>query len=331
MRIATALALSLATASIQAAGIPESIEAIPMADCNIQTVAGVVGVRDSRRQVELSKQGTIAMQAMLKASSSAKNDGKSVGSQMNDAEKQAFAEARIHKISIDMTQLIESNFARDMDSIVSLVKTADTRYRWETVLNEDNPDYVYQAKLDLMEIGAPNPEVTTPAPSKTCKMEIALHAVEEQSLRRFDKMDNRAGFAWLKIMQGKYKMDKLDRSKFSPADADSYDLMRKMYFDPIQKEARLYQDIEHIKLIAKAGLMTYENSKKDMSDSGGNAEQIGATFKKLVGDKKIDRPLSSAFYVRDLIEKKKPSRMMTQLQYMSKEIERINKEHPVSD
>lgn len=54
-----------------------------------------------------------------------------------------------------------------------------------------------------------------------------------------------------------------------------------------------------------------------MADSGGIAEQVGATFKKLVAEKKIDGPLSSAFYVHDLIEKNKPSRMMNQLKYMS--------------
>ena len=331
MRIVTAALCIVLTSPTWAGSIADPIGSLAMSDCNLKMINMNVNFNTLQRQVETNEQAQMAMKQMLKASSNAKTPGKSVGSQMKPTERDAFQEARQHKISIDMLQLIESNYSRDIESLLAMAQVADTRYRWDTVLEEKDPNFVYQAALDLMAIGAPNQDVTTPTPSTTCTTEIALHSIEDESIRRFDALDLHKAGDWIQSMLAKYHFEKIDRSKMSQADQATYDQMWKDYLGPAQKESRFYKDIEYIKLIAKADLINYESSKRDLLDSGGNPAQIGATFKKMVDEKKIDGPLSSAFAVRNLIETKKPSQMMNQLKIMAKEVDRINKENPVTD
>ena len=326
--VAAALALSIFSAW---AGAPTTVSDIPLADCNIKTVANVVSFHDMQRQSELGTESLKQIDLLQKATARAKKPGISVGKQMSPAELEQFARAREHNMSINAVQLIESNYARDIRAVLSMVQVADANLRWDTEPKPASPEFLYYAMIELMRIGLPEQDTTHPAPSHVCTVEVALHSAEDESLRRFDALPVGQANKVIAGLTQKYGLAKFDRTKATEEDIAIYDDHMKNTIRPALKEAHYFLSIEYIKLIAQADELEYVSSLKDMTDSGGNIKSVGSTLKKLSKDKKVSKGLALAFGMREKIEEKVPSEMQKQLSRNAEIIAKAIKDYPVSD
>lgn len=178
-----AIALTLITSFSHVADWSDSVDQVPMSDCNIRTVAMTFSFHNVKRRGDLAGESIKAIDVMKKAASSAKPPSIAIREQLSVAENEAFATARQHKMSIDGVQLIESDYARDMKSIVAMVQVSDASYFYDIQVNETDPNYIYQAVLGMMHLALPSQETTAPKPSPGYSTEIAPHSVEDESLR----------------------------------------------------------------------------------------------------------------------------------------------------
>lgn len=311
------------------APLPDSIDKIPMSDCNIKTVGVTALVHNVKRRGDLSDQAIKTLEVMKKAATSAKKPGIAIGEQMSAAENDAYSTALQYKMSIDGMQLIESDYFRDIKAIQALVQVADVSYRYDTQLKPSDPNYVYQGVLGLMDVALPEQKTSAPNLLHVCTVEIAVHSVEDESLQRFDAMKLSQVYAQVEAILDRNHIENFDQSKVSNADAEQYKTIMQKSIYPAQRELKFIQDPEYIKQISLMNDLIYELAKKDMADSRGNYMMVGTSLGKMARDKQINNTQAIAYSMRDIIANQVPSEALIQMRATSKYIDEANKKHPL--
>lgn len=323
------LTLSLTASSCLAVGFPETIEEIPMKDCNLNMIKDVIEFNNIHRQGDLAGQQKPLIAQMRAVTSKATISGVAVGDQLSTADLVKFTEIRQKMLAIEYLQHIESNRVRDVEIVINLVQVADKNYRWNTEVQEGNPDYIYQAGLSLMRLANANPDITTPPVNRSCTIELALHVLEDESTSKFNAIDTTRGHETLQAIRKKYNMQKIDRPKLSAADQNTYDMIMNDVITPANREIQFMSDIENIKYVAKAAELIYETSKVDLANSGGDYAAVGQTIAKKAEKKEFSDPMTIGIGVLRKIGEKIPSEATKLITEAAKYADRVNAEYPV--
>jgi hypothetical protein len=317
------LSFAVFVTSAAAAGLPESINTIPLAECNLRSIRGVIHHENMNRQAQMAGRMIPLLEEMEAIAAKAPKSNVSVGEQLSRDDSSRFAEIRQKMISISGLKLIESNRVRDFESVIHLTETADRNYRWQTEVPESSPERVYQDTIFVMRAVIPKRKLFEPTISGACSTDLALNMIESEALTQANNSDVESASRTLTRMAAKYNMKQIERDKLSEADRVVYDKIDADVIKPIQRANQLFNDIENIKLVAKAAGLIYETGKQDLASGGGDYANVGATIAQRAKNNELDPLLAVAITMVREIGEKVPSDQAMQLNAQSKAVEAV--------
>ncbi len=239
------------------------------------------------------------MSELLKLSSKAKDEKKSVFSQLSPMDQKRYTQITTEQNLITATTILENNRTRQMDVMDHFIKLADKEFRWyDTFVADDNPDKVYSDFVnvlpDLLNEGKDS-DINTPV-NAICSVDVALYRLEIEARDKIENMcktENCANVeAVLKEMARRYNVQRIDTTKLSPADKSTYDDINKRVIFPVQHEQRFINQIEAIRLLNTASELMYQTGRDDLKS--GDLSRVGNTLKSKLDNKQLDQRLVRA-------------------------------------
>lgn len=322
------VSLFIASASAIAGDSPSAVGEIAMKDCNLNMIKDVEYFRNVKRQSELASQKIPLLEQMKTLASIATKPGVPVGDQLSRSDNAKFAEIRQKMMAIGALSVIESNRMRDVETVFNLAQLADRNYRWNTDVQDGSPDYVYQAGLLIMRAALPATKITKPHVDNVCSLELALQFLENEPLTKLDAIDTKKGSDILTALAASYKVNKIDRSKLSDADKNSFDSVMREIANPANKELHFINDVEHIKSVAKALDLIYETGRIDLADGGGDFSNVGTSIRNQARKNGLSDEMATAITVLRKIGDQVPSEAIKQAIDAAKMIDEVNKKYP---
>jgi hypothetical protein len=318
--------------SIPEAGAVDPAPIDSIATCDLPHAVMQVSMRNIETQGALAQAKKEQLNEINRLASKAVKPDVAVGDQLSRDDVVLFEKARERLISTGMRGLIESRRERDANVLLQLVQVSDKNYRYQDEVPKGRSDYVYQEILRLFRtIEKDHPrkqEVSSPA-GEGCSLDRALYSVEEQGLAVVNSMDLRPASDTLHQLQQRYKTEQIERSELSDADRATYDKVLQTLIYPYQRALQFVGDLEDIRILARASQLIYENDKRDLDLSGGDASKVGATTADFVSKAHPDElTILALALLRDKIDKDLPSQAAIDLKMQAKVAEEANKKYP---
>lgn len=312
----------------------DPVESIPLAKCDVKTIVWQLHAIDIEVQGRLAVAGQEHLREIEAVSAKATKPNAPVGDQLSRPDILRFEQARQRLISNGMRGLIESRRDRDADVINQLVQVADKNYRYETEVPPGHSDYIFQEILNMFraaqQLSPRSPVIRTPLTAR-CSFDLALYSVEVEGVDRINKTDMTPLNAMLRDFQARYKMDKIDRGRLSPADKSTYDEIVQTLINPYRRAERFVDDLENIRILTNASQLVYESDKSDLEFSGGDGSKVGKTVSEIVAKEKKDILVILALsLLRGKIDQERPSKAYLDLMEQARVVNEINLKHPPS-
>src|SRR5262249_46321603 len=118
-----------------------------------------------------------------------------------------------------------------------------------------------------------------------------------------------------KALANKFPSGKIDRDQLSPHDRAVYDSVIRTTWAPARREQLFIRDLEGLKNLARAADLTFQTSKKDAVDSGGDFNAIGQTLSKMLP---LDKRTSFGLVILAAVAKDFPSEWLQLREQMAK-------------
>lgn len=322
------LALMALPNCVRAEG-PPGVESLAPADCTVSTVAMYVHMHDVERQGELAGQALPLIAEQQRIVAKAPKSGVAVGKQLSPDDSAAFSENRQKLISINGLKLLESNRARDANSVVQLTRIAVDNYKWNRRSEGASADAVYQAALDLMRLALPGIQLQEATRNRTCSMDTALVLESLESHRKLGALDLDGAQQTLQSMSARHHMAPLDRNKLSLADREVFDRIQRGVLRQADTEVQFLRDIERIRWVERAADLTFDSGKADLADGGGDPMKIGNRVSRQAKAGELRDELMAGLAALRIIGEKVPSEAATQMRQIADRADEMNKKYPV--
>lgn len=301
-------------------------ESVPAHGCAIDEVVGQVQLAAIARAAELAKQQSVLLEKFRTIGNRAKDPNKPLNQQLSQADLAEFTQTQTRYQSIELLQLLESNYSRDNQVIRELFQVAQADYLGAPTPKEGDKNYLPYAFLAVMMVASEDKEiqdnlVTTPE-RKGCMLEGAIHEIESESLDRLNRLPIPQAGKDLDALRRRNGGGKVDREALNPSDRAIFDRLQRTAYVPAIREKLFITNLESLKLLARAALLKYELGKKDAIDSGGDIDAVG----KSVAALNLDARAKMGFGMLERIAEKYPSDWFKQKQQMAPAIEAIKKE-----
>lgn len=307
MRTVLFIVLAIVPTLVFSAGLDMRVAALPIDRCELGEVAARLRLVSTDKMAAISEQVIPILEEISQLNSSATDSSKSVGEQLSrdDVGRWAKLTQRFH--TMNLSQMIESRVQRDLDVIEKLVIVADQEYRWHKIPNEDDPDYVYHAIIQLLRMLA-KVENTSESDTSVCSLNLAIHSLENEPMSRLHEGINQIDYfnSELDAILAKYGMTELDKSKLKSQDLEHVNGLINNIVLPLQVPRQFVADIENIKLMARASRIMYEENKQDIAFSGGDTKAIGMSLQRKMENGELDNNTQTAIGLWTKINEKIP-------------------------
>jgi hypothetical protein len=296
------------------------------AACGIDEVAGKIQFAAITRAAELATQQTFLLKKFGEIGERAKDPNKSLNQQLSQADLAEFTQTQTRYQSIELLQLLESNYSRDNQVVRDFYQVAQADYIGTPTPKEGEKNYLPYAFLAVMTMASQDQQiqdnlVTTPE-TKGCTLEAALDEIEQESLGRLERLPLAQASKELTAIQMRSGGGKVDPDKLNGSDRAIFDRIQRTAYAPANREKNFITNIESLKLLARSASLKYELGKKDAVDSGGDINAVG----KSAGALNLDERAKMGFGMLDKIADKYPSDWFIQKQKMAPVIDAIKKQ-----
>jgi hypothetical protein len=296
------------------------------AACDIDEVAGKIKFAAIERAAELAAQQSILLKKFRAINEHAKDPNKPLNQQLSQADLAEFTQTQTRYQSIELLQLLESNYSRDNQVVRDFYQVAQADYLGTPAPQEGEKNYLPYAFLAVMMMASQDQQIqdhlVTDPETKDCTLEMALHEIERESLGRLERLPLAQASKELTAIQMRIGGGKVDRDKLYGNDRAIFDRLQRTTFAPANREQNFITNIESLKLLARSASLKYELGKKDAVDSGGDINAVG----KSVGALKLDERAKMGLNMLDKIADKYPSDWFIQKQKMAPVTEAIKKQ-----
>lgn len=302
---------------------------VPLERCDLQTVAMFHSMRTLNNEVAI---GTVMMPMIdefQRLANKAPISNRPVGEQLNTKDRDRMNELSQRMLAMRFQGLVESKRKRDVDVIKRLVQIADQNYRFGTVVPEGHSDYLYQSTIDLLRgiadgLAKDQHQFTKPSTS-VCSMDLALYLVESEAVKKAASIDLVPELERMQAIAKKNGMIKIDREKLSKIDRDSYDRIMIDRILPFQRAQQFMDDLENIRVMARASEIIFTNDKRDLEISGGDGAKLGATTADRVKKNEYDLRTQASLGLWYSLNEKIPSKAATEAAQLSKILNQTQK------
>jgi len=284
---------------------------IPTAKCDLSNLTVFHHINTLEKQIAIGQIRTPMLKEIAAIAATVKDHGKPVGEQLGVKDLRRFNELSQRTLSMGMQELVDSKRDRDIKVIKQFVLIADRNYRYGEEIQEGHSDYVYQAVLlywRVMASGFPSSEqhpISIPD-EKACSMIFALHSIEKEPIQRIDSMDLKL-FVKLQTIAKKNGMVKIEPAKLPEADREVYDRIMENAVWPFERAQQFMDDMENIKVMARASEIIYISDKRDLEISGGDGSRLGTTIVEMINKKEFDQRTQAAIGIWRGLNEKIPS------------------------
>ncbi len=248
------------------------------------------------RGAELAKQQQPILREIDKINNTAKDPARPIGPQLSTQDLARFSELRQRLLAIELQQMLESDYDRDYRVIGELFTLMQELYVGGKVPVERDANYKsygiilfmrYAAQMDDFK-GVTNISVPPRTDFEKCTMAAALHLVEHESITKLNQLPINESTQKLLELRAKSHTPSgaIDRDKLSSQDRAIYDSIMRTTIAPGNHEQSFIEDLESLKNVVIAADIKFSSYKKDATDSGGSAETIGQTLRKINLDKR---------------------------------------------
>ncbi len=253
------------------------------------------------------------MDELLKLSSKAKDEKKSVFSQLSPTDQKRYTQITTEQNLITAATIIENNRTRQLDVMDHLIKLADKEYRWyDTFVADDNPDKVYSDFISVLPVliyQGKDSDITAPV-NAICTADVALYRLEIEAKDKIDNMcktENCANVeAVLKEMAQRYNVQRIDTTKLSPTDKVTFEDINNRVIFPIQHEQHFINQMEAIRLLNAASELMYQTGRDDLKS--GDLAKVGSTLKRKLDNNQLDQHLVMAIGSWNIVQQKKKTK-----------------------
>ena len=298
----------------------------PAMACSVEEVAGKIQFTAITRAAELATQLIALLNKFREIGDRAKDPGKSLNEQLPPTDLAEFTQTKTRYQSIDLLQLLESNYSRDSVVIRDFFLVAQADYLGTPAPKEGEKNYLPYAFLAVMFVASDDKKVqdnlvTSPEP-KGCNLETALNEIELESLTRIDRLPLTDASNEIQAMRARNGGNKIDRDALNASDRAIFDRIQRNAYAPATREKTFITNLESLKLLARASFLKYELGKKDAIDSGGDIHAVGNSVAALNPDDRTEFGLG----MLNKIAEKYPSDWFIQKERMAPAIEAVKKE-----
>ncbi len=298
----------------------------PALACSIEEVARQIQFAAIQRAAELSGQQIPLLKRFNALGDKAKEPGKPLNQQLSQADLAEFAQLQQRYQSIELLQLLESDYERDNHVIRDMFEVAQAQYLGAPVPKEGDKNFVPYAFLALMTLASQDEQIKskliTVPDMKVCTMEVAIHEIENESFGRMNKLPIPQAEKELSAMRVRNGVTKIDRDKLNSSDRSIFDRIQRTAYAPGIRENSFVADLESLKLLARTAALKFELSKKDAIDSGGDINSVGKSIDAL----DLDMRARMGLNMLNKIGEKFPSDWLKQKEQMAPAIAAIKKQ-----
>jgi len=285
---------------------------IPIAKCDLSNLTVFHHINTLEKQIAIGQIRTPMLKEIAAIAATVKDHSKPVGEQLGVKDLSRFNELSQRTLSMGMQELVESKRDRDIKVIKQFVLIADRNYRYGEEIQEGHSDYVYQATLlywRVMASGLPISEqhpVSIPD-EKTCSMIFALHSIEKEPIQRIDSLDLKKDLEKMRAIVKKNGMVRIEPEKLPKVDREVYDRIMENAVWPFERAQQFMDDMENIKVMARASEIIYMSEKRDLEISGGDGSRLGTTIEEMIRRKEFDQRTQAAIGIWRGLNEKIPS------------------------
>lgn len=193
----------------------------------------------------------------------AKIPNKPLSEQLDAKDAQRFTEISEQMKSADVFDLLQSKRNRDIMFIADAAELAGAvRKGMPEPAGDSDPQYLHFAILTVTRLMREDTRFTPTPPSETCTIKQALQAEQNEGFGRVNAIDMSKMTKDFGTWSAKYKMDKIDPSKLSQAEARTY-ANHWIVLSKAKMESDFVKDMENLKLLDEASEIRYEYAKLD--------------------------------------------------------------------
>jgi hypothetical protein len=254
---------------------------MPAVACSVEEAESNIQMNAITRAAEIAAQQLPMLERFSALSTKAKDPVKPLNQQLSQADLAEFARVQQRFQATELMQLIESNYQRDNKAIQNMFNMAQGIYLGQPEPKEGEENFFYYSVLKLMEISVNDPSlkgdaINVPSQTQNCTMEVAVHMVENESIEKMIKLPLADANKEMAAIRQRTKGN--GRDAMSMQDRASYDRLMRTALVPGNHEKSFVDDLEMIKLLARASDLKYQFSKKDAVDSGGDFDSVGKSI-----------------------------------------------------
>jgi hypothetical protein len=290
--------------------------------CTLEESVSSIKFHVINRRGELATQAIPILVALEKINNKGTDPRKSLGEQLSQKDVASFAELSQRLKANQLQNLIVSGYGRDADVIQKMFEVANRIYIGGGEPQQGSPDYdaysFLMAMLFATNAQTANQHTITVPPKEAfekCTLEGALHLIESDSLEKLNKLPVEKMSAYFSAMRQKYNVPSgpIDPMKFSVEDRAEVQRYVRNVLAPADHEKAFADNIENLKMLAKASELRYVQQTKDANDSGGDINAVGTSFDAM----KLDYKTKIALNLLDKIAEKVPSDWAKEMQVIS--------------
>jgi hypothetical protein len=220
-------------------------------------------------------------------SAKAKDSTKPIGAQLSLADTERFQTVSTRLLFMRMENLIESEHGRDAFVIQKLVTMQKNIYAGAAPPQESDADFIYHGLVTLWSTSNEqlNTQITAPRDAY-CTFDLALFKIENDALDRMHALNSKIAslneqLNAIAARYGKAPGERLDPTQMSPYDKQQVEeIVNSTDFVAADRETSFVEGIEDIRTFAAVSDLIYGLHRKDLVESGGDPEAIGASVSK---------------------------------------------------
>ncbi len=277
------LAVLLALVATAATG-QANVASLSMEQCTVPAVHGLLNYDALANLARISEQQLKVIDQMQTLNDKAKaTPGRPLSESLTKEDASKWGQLQQQASAGLLMSLMESRRQRDLDLLLKQVKLADDEYRWGTTPQEGSPDFLaYAFLLTFRLVWAP--KKIAPAEGPPCSMGAALSKLQAEPQAKMDRYlpQVEKALAWVRKTNAKYKLAKLDESKYTPAERATLQKYRVDALNPATSALAFVRDLENLRVLAKAADIIYEGDRSDAAVAVGDADFIGTTVRRRI-------------------------------------------------
>jgi len=243
---------------------------------------------------------------------------KSVGEQFTKEQYSKFNENRNSKITVSLKMLLESNRARDVEALDSMVQVADRNFRFNTeIYDKKNTEYIHQETLKtLRALEAYLPIQELPKiEEKQCSLNLALTKIQEEPMKKVMSSETDKNLQAMKDFVALHGGKQIDRTKLSNKDKKYFDELSEKV-DPLKRAMQYYEDMNNLILFNQTSMQIYKSGKRDF-ELYGDGDSYGKTLKEIKANKETDKRNLLTITLIENFDKVLPSQYSQQMKKLA--------------